>query len=161
MRLGHLRPENDTAKSMSSPNTIILPAVSIQPSFPEVIQEVQDGVIPFDKFWVSCYKNSETSIHAKVFVELDDVDRNLVLLKPVKDSGEKDDNIQIGEIGGVSVNLSEWHRFSYFYKGKNNRLCFIGSYSYQSVTLKTRISRQGEIEYQQSSYNHAYPLCTQ
>ncbi|KAF8957187.1 WD40-repeat-containing domain protein [Flammula alnicola] len=60
-----------------------LPVVTIQNTFPEVIQEVQEGIIPYDKFWVSCYRASETSIHAKVNAELDDHDRDLVLLKAV------------------------------------------------------------------------------
>ena len=70
-----------TAQSISP---LTLPVVTIQPSFSEVIQEVLDGIIPSDKFWVSCYKTSETSVHAKVLVELDEVDRNLVNLSPVE-----------------------------------------------------------------------------
>lgn len=69
------------AQSLSS---LTLPVVTIQSTFKEVIQEVQDGIIPSDKFWVSCYKTSEPSIHAKVHVELDDVNRNLVNLSPVE-----------------------------------------------------------------------------
>jgi proteasomal ATPase-associated factor 1 len=63
-----------------------LPVVTIQHSFPQIIQELQDGVIPYDKFWVSCYKRSETSVHAVVHVELDEVDRDLLSFK----SSEKD-----------------------------------------------------------------------
>ena len=70
-----------TAQSVSP---LTLPVVTIQPTFSEVIQEVLDGIIPSDKFWVSCYKTSETSVHAKVLVELDEVDRNLVNLSPVE-----------------------------------------------------------------------------
>jgi len=62
-----------------------LPVVTIQPSFTEVIQEVNDGIIPSEKFWVSCYKNSEPSVHAKVNVQLDEVDRNLLLTRAVED----------------------------------------------------------------------------
>lgn len=61
-----------------------LPVVTIQNTFPEVIQEVFDGIIPFENFWVSCYKTSETSVHAKVHAELDQIDRNLVKLSPVE-----------------------------------------------------------------------------
>ncbi|KAF9523680.1 WD40-repeat-containing domain protein [Crepidotus variabilis] len=83
---------------------ISLPVISIQPSFPEVLQEIQDGVIPFDKFWVSCYKSGETSTHAKVLAELDETDRNLVLLKPVNEDGERDDDsVQIEGENGVST----------------------------------------------------------
>ncbi|KAF8815255.1 WD40 repeat-like protein [Phlegmacium glaucopus] len=63
---------------------LTLPVVSIQPTFPEVIHEVLDGIIPSDKFWVSCYKTSEPSVHAKVHAELDNIDRNLVNLSPVE-----------------------------------------------------------------------------
>ena len=61
-----------------------LPVVTVQPSFTEVIQEVRDGIIPSEKFWVSCYKDSEPSMHAKVNVELDEVDRSLVLTRTVE-----------------------------------------------------------------------------
>jgi proteasomal ATPase-associated factor 1 len=63
---------------------LCLPVVTIQPSFTEVIQEVHDGIIPSDKFWVSCYKNSEPSVHAKVNVELDEVDRDLLLTRTIE-----------------------------------------------------------------------------
>jgi proteasomal ATPase-associated factor 1 len=66
-----------------SVSALTLPVVTIQPTFPEVIQEVLDGIIPSDKFWVSCYKTSETSVHAKVHVELDEIDRNLVNISPL------------------------------------------------------------------------------
>src|SRR5579859_2907060 len=58
-----------------------LPIVTIQPSFPSVIAEVHVGIIPSETFWISCYKTSEQSVHAKVHAELDEVDRDLVLLK--------------------------------------------------------------------------------
>jgi len=61
-----------------------LPVITIQPSFAEVIQEVQNGLVPFDKFWVSCYKNSESSVHGKINVGLDEVDRDLVLFKTLE-----------------------------------------------------------------------------
>ena len=70
-----------TAQSLSP---LTLPVVTIQPTFLEVIQEVLDGIIPSDKFWVSCYKTFETSIHGKVHAELDEIDRNLVNLSPVE-----------------------------------------------------------------------------
>jgi len=67
-----------------NPTALSLPVISIQNTFPQVIQEVEDGLIPDDKFWVSCYKNSEPSIHAKINAELDHLDRNLVRLNPVQ-----------------------------------------------------------------------------
>lgn len=77
---------NNMAAQPVSP--MILPVITIQHTFPEVIQEVLDGIIPSDKFWVSCYKTSEPSVHAKVHVELDEINRNLVNLSPVEDAVE-------------------------------------------------------------------------
>ena len=74
--------------SAQSISPLTLPVVTIQHTFPEVIQEVLDGIIPSDKFWVSCYKTSETSVHAKVLVELDEIDRDLVNLSPVEGNVE-------------------------------------------------------------------------
>lgn len=71
------------AGSMAA-QSLTLPVVTIQSTFKDVIQEVLYGIIPSDKFWVSCYKASEPSVHAKVHVELDDVNRNLVNLSPVE-----------------------------------------------------------------------------
>jgi proteasomal ATPase-associated factor 1 len=81
-----------------SVSTLTLPVVTIQNTFPEVIQEVLDGIIPSDNFWVSCYKTSETSVHAKVHAELDEIDRNLVNISTV----EGDVEVSKG-LNGVSV----------------------------------------------------------
>jgi len=67
---------------ISSP--LSLPVITIQHNYPEVIQEVQEGIIPFDKFWVSCYKKAEISIHAKVQAELDEANRDLIVLKTIE-----------------------------------------------------------------------------
>lgn len=83
---------------------LTLPVVTIQPTFPEVIQEVLDGIIPSDKFWVSCYKTSESSVHAKVHVELDEIDRNLVNLSPVEGDVEV-----LKAANGVSVSDLNWN----------------------------------------------------
>lgn len=72
------------AMTTQSVSPLTLPVVTIQPTFQDVIQEVLDGIIPSDKFWVSCYKTSETSVHAKVHAELDEIDRNLVNFSPVE-----------------------------------------------------------------------------
>jgi proteasomal ATPase-associated factor 1 len=84
--------------SAQSFSPLTLPVVTIQPTFPEVIQEVLDGIIPSDKFWVSCYKTSEPSVHAKVLVELDEIDRNLVNLSPLEGDVEV-----VKAFNGVSV----------------------------------------------------------
>ncbi|PPQ99585.1 hypothetical protein CVT24_005164 [Panaeolus cyanescens] len=74
----------------SSPNitSLSLPVVSIQPTFTEVVQEVEEGIIPSEQIWVSCYKTNEPSAHAKFSVELDERDRDLVLFTPIKGSNE-------------------------------------------------------------------------
>ena len=73
---------------MMTTSVLTLPVASIQHTFPEVLQEVEDGILPSDKFWVSCYKTSERSVHAKVSAELDDRDRNLVVLKVIEGNVE-------------------------------------------------------------------------
>jgi proteasomal ATPase-associated factor 1 len=81
-----------------SASPLTLPVVTIQNTFQEVIQEVLDGIIPSDKFWVSCYKSSESSVHAKVHAELDEFDRNLVNLSPTEGDVE-----MVKASNGVSV----------------------------------------------------------
>ena len=71
-----------------------LPVVTIQPSFTNVIQEVHDGIIPSETLWVSCYKDSEPSVHAKVSVELDEADRDLVLTRTVEGDVEVSKDFQ-------------------------------------------------------------------
>src|SRR5882757_3992713 len=90
----------DSSNNMTSHSAspLTLPVVTIQNTFQEVIQEVLDGIIPSDKFWVSCYKSFETSVHAKVHAELDELDRNLVNLSPVEGDVE-----MVKTSNGVSV----------------------------------------------------------
>ncbi|KAF5326507.1 hypothetical protein D9611_000518 [Ephemerocybe angulata] len=64
-----------------SSNPVILPVITVQPTVGEVIEEVNSGIIPSDTFWTSCYKTGEPSVHARINVELDERDRNLVRLK--------------------------------------------------------------------------------
>lgn len=61
---------------------MILPVITIDPSFPAAIQDVDSGIIPSETFWISCYRESQPSVHGRIEVELDEVDRNLVHLKP-------------------------------------------------------------------------------
>ncbi|PPQ76024.1 hypothetical protein CVT26_005553 [Gymnopilus dilepis] len=65
-------------------SALTLPVVSIQPTYTEIIHEVQEGLIPYEKIWISCYKSSEASVHAKVNAELDEQDRNRVNLTAVE-----------------------------------------------------------------------------
>ena len=67
---------------MAGSNSLTLPVITVQHTYPDVIHEVKEGIIPNEKFWVSCYKTGEQSFHGKVLVELDEVNRDLVVLKP-------------------------------------------------------------------------------
>lgn len=49
--------------------SIFLPQVTIQHDFQTVIAEVQEGIIPEEPFWVSCYKAEHDSVHGKVHVQ--------------------------------------------------------------------------------------------
>ncbi|KAL1662131.1 WD40-repeat-containing domain protein [Schizophyllum commune] len=91
--------------SSSSSSRVILPIVTAQPSFPDVVREVDDGIIPREQIWVSCCRRAPpdsngtpTSVHAKIDVTLDARDRNLVLLKTV----EGDVKLEKGTRSGVS-----------------------------------------------------------
>ncbi|KAF7761625.1 hypothetical protein Agabi119p4_9617 [Agaricus bisporus var. burnettii] len=65
---------------MTSP--MALPILTVQSDFADVIADVDAGLVPEDRFWLSCYKSGEPSVHAKVHVALDDVDRNLIRFTP-------------------------------------------------------------------------------
>ena len=60
---------------------IVLPICTVQHDFHSVVQDVLDGTVPYDKFWVSCYKLGEPSVHGKATATLDECDRNRVLLE--------------------------------------------------------------------------------
>ncbi|KAG6914869.1 hypothetical protein DXG01_014844 [Tephrocybe rancida] len=64
---------------MASPDPIVLPVATIDPTFPSVIEDVFSGAVPSEKFWISCYKASHPSVHAKIQAELDARDRDLVV----------------------------------------------------------------------------------
>jgi hypothetical protein len=72
------RPIGSMVSSSSSRSSQVLPAVSIQPTYREVVADVFEGAIPFENIWISCYKTGEPSIHAKANVVLDEKDRNAV-----------------------------------------------------------------------------------
>ena len=42
------------------------------------MDDVLSGFVPEDKFWLSCYKTGEESVHGKVHLALNERDRNLV-----------------------------------------------------------------------------------
>lgn len=60
--------------------SITLPIATVQPDFESVISDVREGRIPEDSFWLSSYKTGEQSVHGRVQVTLDEVDRDLVVL---------------------------------------------------------------------------------
>ncbi|KAF9442568.1 WD40 repeat-like protein [Macrolepiota fuliginosa MF-IS2] len=79
---------------------ISLPVVTVQRDFNDVVRDVDEGVVPVDTFWVSCYKSGESSVHAKVDVELDEVDRNLLRFR----SKEGDvDFVKSDSVSGYSI----------------------------------------------------------
>lgn len=61
-------------------NPIFLPIATIQHDFEAVVTDVREGTVPSEDFWISCYHQDEPSVHGKVRAELDETDRNLVLL---------------------------------------------------------------------------------
>jgi proteasomal ATPase-associated factor 1 len=54
-----------------SSSTKILPIVTIQHDFETVIADVRDGTVEAEDFWLSCYRQGQTSVHGKVRVTLD------------------------------------------------------------------------------------------
>lgn len=67
--------------SRSTSSTHVLPIVTVQPDFRTVISEVQSGLLPSESVWVSCYKTDCPSVHAKVNVVLDEVDRDAIVFE--------------------------------------------------------------------------------
>ncbi|KAJ6606014.1 WD40-repeat-containing domain protein [Mycena vulgaris] len=100
---------------MSGPSK--LPVVTIQPTFLEVIEEVRSGIVPSDTFWLSCYKPAEPSIHTKVRVTLDEVNRDVIHLEPsggieITDSG-KDKYVVSSKLGLSATRiLTPVHQFA-------------------------------------------------
>ena len=76
-------------------SAIILPICTVQHDFPTVVQDVLHGTVPNDKFWVSCYKQGDSSVHGHVTATLDDHDRNKMLF-------EGHDGVAFKEHGKVS-----------------------------------------------------------
>lgn len=69
---------------------IVLPICTIQHDFQAVVQDILDGTVPDDKFWISCYKLGEESVHGKATVTLDENDRDLLLFEGRDGVGMKD-----------------------------------------------------------------------
>ena len=88
----------------TSKSPLVLPIATIQPDLKTVISEVYKGLIPSEPIWVSCYKTMEESVHAKIEVILDKVDRNKVVWgnsgTEVKKDGE---NVRSSSTGIVFI----------------------------------------------------------
>ena len=69
--------------------------------------DVREGTVPSEDFWISCYRQSEPSVHGKVRAELDEKDRHLVLLK-----GRDGVEIERGDQVWIRSNLVPPHRLS-------------------------------------------------
>ncbi|KZP34021.1 WD40 repeat-like protein [Athelia psychrophila] len=78
---------------------IVLPITTIQRDFLDVIADVHNGVVPSEAIWVSCYKTDCPSVHGKINVVLDEVDRDSVLLQV------REGDVQL-ERNGVSYAVS-------------------------------------------------------
>ncbi|KAG7453153.1 WD40 repeat-like protein [Guyanagaster necrorhizus] len=81
-------------ESTATKSSVILPIATIQPTFSEVIGDVHSGIIPSEDIWISCYKKASPSVHGKVSVVLDDIDRDLVQFHT------KEGNIRVELAGG-------------------------------------------------------------
>ncbi len=71
--LVHLRKLSQT---MDSP--LILPICTVQPDFDVSVRDVDEGLVPEEKFWLSWYKSGEESVHGQVSVSLNENDRSLL-----------------------------------------------------------------------------------
>lgn len=64
------------ADAMDAP--YILPICSVQPDFEISVNDIRDGIVPEETFWLSCYKAGEDSVHGKVRLSLNERDRNII-----------------------------------------------------------------------------------
>ncbi|KAF7730427.1 hypothetical protein EC973_002234 [Apophysomyces ossiformis] len=49
----------------------VLPHVSVQPDWDQVVRDVSSRTVPEESFWISCYRQGEQSVHATVSVKSD------------------------------------------------------------------------------------------
>ena len=62
----------------SSESPTVLPIATIQVDFESLVDDVFNGLVPEEKFWLSCYKTGEQSLHGKIHIALNEQDRNVV-----------------------------------------------------------------------------------
>ncbi|EMD37237.1 hypothetical protein CERSUDRAFT_155788 [Gelatoporia subvermispora B] len=70
-----------------------LPICTVQHDFQTILSEVREGLVPEDKFWLSCYEDGQPSVHGRVVVDLDDRDRDLARVH-ARDGVEMTQHIQ-------------------------------------------------------------------
>ena len=81
--------------SASDENVLSLPQVTIQHDFNSVIDDVQEGRIYGEDFWISCYSQGRTSVHGKTSVSRNADDEVSIVPKG---------GFGIEKIGDVGVN---------------------------------------------------------
>lgn len=64
---------------------VILPYITVQHDLQEVIQDVSDGTIGAEAFWVSVYRKDSPSVHGKVMVKASMESENQAELEPQGD----------------------------------------------------------------------------
>ncbi|TBU42387.1 WD40 repeat-like protein [Dichomitus squalens] len=93
---------------MDAAQPITLPICTIQHDFQTgVIKDVFDGVVPDDKFWISCYKYGEPSVHGKASATLAEHNRDLVLFEARDGVKFKEHNKSVYSISCPSLDIPE------------------------------------------------------
>ncbi|KAF8980169.1 hypothetical protein BDQ17DRAFT_1337883 [Cyathus striatus] len=100
----HLRIQTVPYKSNPLPSS---PPLTIQPTFLTVLNKVYNGIIPSEKFWVSCYAPTPPSEHVKVLAELDEVNRGRVNFSSIEGSSSVKRDGTGYEVSCASLNRSE------------------------------------------------------
>jgi hypothetical protein len=85
----------------------VLPIATIQPTFSEVLKDVESGLVPEDQFWLSLYKAGEESVHASVHTALDEVDRNKILYS-IRVGEDITKDISFEEVSYTTFYLLQW-----------------------------------------------------
>lgn len=96
MLFGYQNKQNHTTFLMAY---ISLPVLTVQKDFSDVVRDVDEGILPLDRFWVLCYKTGENSVHAKIEVELDEVKRDLLRFSA------KEGDVEFVKTENVSVSM--------------------------------------------------------
>lgn len=76
---------------MSTAEPITLPICTVQHDFESLVSDVNDGLVPDETFWASCYKTGAESVHGKVRLALNERNRDVVDYSGVGGVEFKDD----------------------------------------------------------------------